>query len=45
MNIEQESAVRRFQPGQKRTVAFKLTSEQLAAYDEEGRPFVEHSGI
>ena len=28
-------------PGQKRTAAFKLKSEQLAAHDKEGRPFVE----
>ena len=29
------------QPGEKQTVSFELRPEQLAAYDDEGRPFVE----
>ena len=29
------------QPGRKKTVTFTLKAEQLAAYDDEGRPFVE----
>lgn len=29
------------EPGQKRTVHFTLSAEQLAAYDEDGQPFVE----
>jgi beta-glucosidase len=29
------------QPGRKKTVTFTLKAKQLAAYDDEGRPFVE----
>jgi beta-glucosidase len=31
----------RLAPGQTKTVAFRLRPDQLAAYDDEGRPFVE----
>lgn len=31
----------RLQPGQKETVNFKIKTSQLAAYDDNGRPFVE----